>query len=78
MAGGVEQYLTTASEALCRAALALMERVEGGEQISVKDVKELTASLRELMTAREALHDEPDRPTQLTVVFEGEAEAWSR
>ena len=76
MARTMLSYLTGAAGQLYRACTALLDRSECGEDISAKEIRDLTVTLKELSALRESLGDK-QTPT-VKVIFDGEAEEWSK
>ena len=69
-----------AAEQLYQAAVTLVERMECGEEVSAKEIKEAAAALKELVAMKNALEEKQASKEQpaVKVVFEGEAEEWSK
>ncbi len=76
MARTMQSYLTGAAGQLYRASTLLLERAECGEDISAKEIRDLTVTLKELSALRETLGEK--HTPAVRVIFEGEAEEWSR
>lgn len=69
-----------AAEQLYQVAVTLVERMECGEEVSAKEIKEAAAALKELVAMKNALEEKQASKEQhaVKVVFEGEAEEWSK
>lgn len=77
MAVSIRRSLTLSAQQLGKAARELLERVDSGEEVSIRDIKELTAVLKDLLALENTLDGE-QRAENIRVVFEGEAEEWSK
>lgn len=74
--GTIDACLLSAAQQLRR---SVEETVQGGENASVKELKELTAMLRELMNLEQAVAEhEKAGEEQLRIVMEADAAAYSR
>lgn len=80
MARTLRSCLMAAAEQLYQVTLALVERMECGEEVSAKEIKEAAAALKELVAMKNALEEKQASKEQpaVKVVFEGEAEEWSK
>lgn len=80
MARTLRSCLMAAAEQLYQAAVTLVERMECGEEVSAKEIKEAAAALKELVAMKNALEEKQASKEQpaVKVVFEGEAEEWSK
>ena len=80
MARTLKSCLMAAAEQLYQVALTLVERMECGEEVSAKEIKEAAADLKELVAMKNALEAKQASKEQqaVKVVFEGEAEEWSK
>ena len=77
MAVSIKESLALSAQQLSKAARELLGRTEAGEEVSIRDIKELTAVLKELLSLENTLAGE-SRAESIRVVFEGEAEEWSK
>lgn len=79
MARSLKSCLTAAAEQLYQVTLTLVERMECGEEVNAKEIKEAAAALKELVAMKNALDEKQAAKEQvIKVVFEGEAEEWSK
>ena len=80
MARTLRSCLMAAAEQLYQAAVTLVERMECGEEVSAKEIREAAAALKELVAMKNALEEKQASKEQraVKVVFEGEAEEWSK
>ena len=80
MARTLKSCLMAAAEQLYQVAVTLVERMERGEEVSAKEIKEAAAALKELVAMKNALDEKQAAREQpvVKVVFEGEAEEWSK
>ena len=77
MTDEVSVYLRGAAQQLYRAALELVSRAGSGEEVSVKELRESAAALRELMALRD-MTAPSEADAGIRVIFEGGEEAWSQ
>ena len=80
MARTLRSCLISAAEQLYQVAVALVERMECGEEVSAKEITEAAAALKELVAIKSTLEEKKgtgEAPV-VKVVFEGEAEEWSK
>ena len=80
MARTLKSCLIAAAEQLYQVSVSLVKRMERGEEVSAKEIKEAAAALKELVAMKNALEEKQESKEQqvVKVVFEGEAEKWSK
>ena len=77
MARTLRSCLLAVAEQLYQVAVALVERMECGEEVSAKEIKEAAAALKELVAIKSTLEEKKGTPV-VKVVFAEEAEEWSK
>lgn len=80
MARTITSGLRATAEQLYRAALTLTERMECGEEVGVKEIKDAAAALKELIAMKNALDEKRAVKEEqvIRVTFAEEGEAWSK
>lgn len=74
----MEESLNAVVSRLRQASQAMMARCSDGAEVSVRDLKDLLGTVKEILNLQDTLSRQKPAPREMTVTFEGEADQWSR